>query len=42
MPPTKGKNPKNEEEDLVREASPDEILGVGGNCEDFRARKKMF
>ena len=42
MPPTKGKNPKNEEEDLVREASPDEILGVGGNREDFRARKRMF
>ena len=26
VPPTKGKNPKNEEEELVREASPDEKL----------------
>ena len=27
LPPTKGKNPENEEEELIRKASPDEKLG---------------
>lgn len=30
LPPTKGKNPKKEDEELIREASPDEKLGTHG------------